>query len=160
MYAFDKHGKFIGWSDLFDESSKELFNASLKLPFPSSQTYSISDYKYSEDGYDSDELNDIIDTKGNLTISQDATKLSKFADFIEHINTYGLLFKDSLQGNDSEGIKVSRREAILKVVNRYNNYLSRIKDTKLLDNIHKNNLYFIFTMSRNCSNFHFFLLIF
>lgn len=138
MYAFDRHGKFIGWSDLFDESSKELFNASLKLPFPSSQTYSMSDYKYSEDGYDSDELNDIIDAKGNLTIGNDANKLSKFADFIEHINTYGLLFKDSLQGNDKEGIKVSRREAILKAINRYNNYLSRIKDTKLLDNIHKN----------------------
>lgn len=138
MYAFDKHGKFIGWSDLFDESSKELFNASLKLPFPSSQTYSMSDYKYSEDGYDYNELNDIINNKGNLTIGNDANKLSKFADFIEHINTYGLLFKDSLQGNDKEGIKVSRREAILKAVNRYNNYLSRIKDTRLLDNIHKN----------------------
>lgn len=138
MYAFDRHGKFIGWSDLFDESSKELFNASLKLPFPSSQTYSMSDYKYSEDGYDSDELNDIIDAKGNLTIGQDATKLSKFADFIEHINTYGLLFKDKLSGNDNEGIKVSRREAILKAINRYNNYLSRIRDTRLLDNIHKN----------------------
>lgn len=138
MYAFDKHGKFIGWSDLFDESSKELFDASLKLPFPSSQTYSISDYKYSEDGYDYNELNDIIDNKGNLTIGNDANKLSKFADFIEHINTYGLLFNESLQGNDSEGIKVSRREAILKAVNRYNNYLSRIKDTRLLDNIHKN----------------------
>lgn len=138
MYAFDKHGKFIGWSDLFDESSKELFNASLKLPFPSSQTYSMSDYKYSKDGYDYNELNDIINNKGNLTIGNDANKLSKFADFIEHINTYGLLFKDSLQGNDKEGIKVSRREAILKAVNRYNNYLSRIKDTRLLDNIHKN----------------------
>lgn len=138
MYAFDRHGKFIGWSDLFDESSKELFNASLKLPFPSSQTYSMSDYKYSEDGYDYNELNDIINNKGNLTIGNDANKLSKFADFIEHINTYGLLFKDSLQGNDKEGIKVSRREAILKAVNRYNNYLSRIKDTRLLDNIHKN----------------------
>lgn len=138
MYAFDKHGKFIGWSDLFDESSKELFDASLKLPFPSSQTYSMSDYEYSEEGYDYNELNDIIDNKGNLTIGNDANKFSKFADFIEHINTYGLLFNESLQGNDSEGIKVSRREAILKAVNRYNNYLSRIKDTRLLDNIHKN----------------------
>ena len=66
MYAFDRHGKFIGWAEPFDTSSKELFKASMKLPFPSSETFSNSDFAYSEKVYDVSKLYDLIDEKGNL----------------------------------------------------------------------------------------------
>ena len=75
MYAFDRHGKFIGWAEPFDTSSKELFKASIKLPFPSSETFSNSDFEYSKKGYDVSKLDDIIDENGNLTIGKDANKL-------------------------------------------------------------------------------------
>ena len=153
MYAFDRHGKFIGWAEPFDTSSKELFKASMKLPFPSSETFSNSDFAYSEKGYDVSKLNDIIDENGNLTIDKDANKLQVFADFMTHVNTYGLIFGEDLKGNDEEGNKLARREAILKAVNRYNNYLSRIHDTKKLENMHKNYIeHSIFSIINNPVN--------
>lgn len=153
MYAFDRHGKFIGWAEPFDTSSKELFEASMKLPFPSSETFNNSDFAYSKKGYDVSKLNDIIDENGNLTIGKDANKLQVFADFMTHINTYGLIFGEDLRGNDEDGNKLARREAILKAVNRYNNYLSRIHDTKKLENMHKNYIeHSIFSIINNPVN--------
>ena len=116
-----------GWAEPFDTSSKELFKASIKLPFPSSETFSNSDFAYSEKGYDVSKLNDIIDENGNLTIGKDANKLQVFADFMTHVNTYGLIFGEDLKGNDEEGNKLARREAILKAVNRQS-YKNNIMD--------------------------------
>lgn len=132
-YAFDRDGRFVGWSPYFNLESEELLNESLKLPFPTGKKVEIV---YTEDeeslAKTQDSFSVYIDLKGfNWTLSKSTNDVAKkdligyLADFLRNINkNKGKLYVKP--GTDTTKIE--------KLVNRHNLYIQRPQREKMAKN--------------------------
>ena len=114
-YAFDKNGKFIGWSPYFDIRNQDMLEASKNIPLPTGETIEVNTSKQAPDNFF--ELYDEyfgtifktislgegkgIKTKGNgaplLQIQvETAEDMEKLAEFLRIANENGINLKDEL----------------------------------------------------------------
>lgn len=132
-YAFDRDGRFVGWSPYFNLESEELLNESFKLPFPTGKKVEVV---YTEDegllAKTQDSFSAYIDSKGfNWTLSNSTNDIAKkdligyLADFLRNINkNEGKLYVKP--GTDTTKIE--------KLVNRHNLYIQRPQREKMAKN--------------------------
>ena len=132
-YAFDRDGRFVGWSPYFNLESEELLNESLNLPFPTGKKVEVV---YTEDegllAKTQDSFSAYIDSKGfNWTLSNSTNDIAKkdligyLADFLRNINkNEGKLYVKP--GTDTTKIE--------KLVNRHNLYIQRPQREKMAKN--------------------------
>lgn len=132
-YAFDKDGRFVGWSPYFNLESEELLNESLKLPFPTGKKVEIV---YTEDkellAKTQDSFSAYIDSKGfNRSLSKindeniKRNMINYLSDFLRGINKNGgkLYVKP--------GTDVTQIE---KLINRHNLYIEKSQREKMAKN--------------------------
>lgn len=132
-YAFDRDGRFVGWSPYFNLESEELLNESLRLPFPTGKKVEVV---YTEDeellAKTQDSFSAYIDSKGfNWTLSNSTNDIAKkdligyLADFLRNVNkNEGKLYVKP--GTDTTKIE--------KLVNRHNLYIQRPQREKMAKN--------------------------
>lgn len=132
-YAFDRDGRFVGWSPYFNLESEELFNESLKLPFPTGKKVEVV---YTEDeellAKTKDTFSAYIDSKGfNRTLSESTDNSVKrnmigyLADFLRNINRNdGKLYV-------KPGTDITKIE---RLVNKHNLYIQRPQREEMAKN--------------------------
>lgn len=156
MYAFDRTGKFIKWSNYFNLNTPELLKASLTLPFPTGQVFNINEIREDENAIN---LQDYITTSNNLDTSKPFLITQKgievqlntpeaiinFGKVISYINNNGL----NITGTSSLDIK----KFIVNVVNNHNQYITKLRDSNLREGAIKNQIeYLIHSIILNPTN--------
>lgn len=132
-YAFDKDGRFVGWSPYFNLESEELLNESFKLPFPTGKKVEVV---YTEDegllAKTQDSFSAYIDSKGfNWTLSKSTNDIAKkdligyLADFLRSVNkNEGKIYVKP--GTDTKNLE--------KLINRHNLYIQKPQREKMAKN--------------------------
>lgn len=111
-YAFDMHGKFIGWSPYFQLTSTDLFEVCKKIPLPTGQEQEIqygSETNFFEvySKYFGTLFKNSIADDGNLELNEDGSPvlyidvyttqgLELLAEFLKDFNKYGISIEAGL----------------------------------------------------------------
>ena len=143
MYAFDKTGKFVKWSDYFNLSTKEMLQSSLQLPLPTGRRFTYNDFKSSENAKNiiefisngTDLTKPVLLINGQLRLVVDTPeRLKAFGKLINYINNNGLDFTGKYPSN----VKLFQ-SFLVPIVNNYNQYLNNL-DSEERENAIKNNI--------------------
>lgn len=122
-YAFDRNGKFIGWSPYFNLQSTKLLKLSEQLPFPTSKLCTFGDTPLDVTEYVGDgKLIQIKDGKMQCN-PQSEYQLHQLIDLIKHVNNYGLPSTKYMPSYMEQQWK-DAVVAIRRVVDSHNMYLS------------------------------------
>ena len=132
-YAFDKAGKFIGWSPYFNLESEALLNESFNLPFPTGKKVEVV---YTEDeellAKTQNSFSAFIDKKGfNWTLFNSPNAIVKkeliayLSDFLRSVNKNGgkLYVKP---GTDTKNLK--------RLIDKHNLYIHKSNREKMAKN--------------------------